>query len=160
MSARRLHSVTAICLAVLYGVVGIAGESLHYLATASSAFWSANPASDATYYYHVHAPDNHGHFHSHPHRHHHHAHSHGAPVSRNAERTDNQTASFAVATYAHEPHGCPALALVSHVKLSQSVAIVSLSAATTAIGWTRSVEQVFSLQPLTCACPRGPPSPA
>ena len=79
MSTMRMHRLTAIYLVVLYGVVGITGESLHYLVVNPTAIWSSPPSGEVVVYYHTHGPDYHGHFHRHVHTA---DHSHSAPAAR------------------------------------------------------------------------------
>jgi hypothetical protein len=107
MAASRLHTLTRLFLAVLYGVVGFTGESLHYLLTDPALFSSsAQPASSS--YYHTHGPDYHGHFHRH-------AHDESRHGSQSADRT-----SLTADESTHHPHACPLLTLVSTLKLSHA----------------------------------------
>jgi hypothetical protein len=111
----RLHSLTTIYLAVLYGVVGLTGESLHYLATDPMSLWSSSPpAADTVVYYHIHAPDFHGHFHRHT-KNEHHTH---VPIDATHDASHAHD-SIAIAPHQsiHEPHVCPLLTLVSTLKL-------------------------------------------
>ena len=117
MSATRLHRPTAILLAVLYGVVGLAGESLHYLLTDPALVWSSMPSGESGGYYHTHAPDYHGHFHRHEHHAHHEHHSHVA-VRNTRQPTDEPALTSDLST--HEPHACPLLAVVSTLKLGHA----------------------------------------
>jgi hypothetical protein len=112
MSATRLHKVSAVYLAVMYGVVGFTGESLHYLVTDPLGIWAGCSSVRPAGFYHVHAPDHHWHFHRHSHRGHHH---HEEKIA-GAEQETDETAVTAQRV-AHEPHGCPLLALVSLLKL-------------------------------------------
>ena len=81
MSATRLHTLTTIYLAALYGVVGLTGESLHILATDWKAIWSTTSSTETEGYYHAHFPDNHVHFH----RHANHGHSHAINQTRHGK---------------------------------------------------------------------------
>jgi hypothetical protein len=113
MSATRLYRLTAIHLAVLYGVVGLTGESLHYLSTDPAAVWSASEAGQTVVYYHVHGPDFHGHFHRHVlHEHH----SHTATRGHASHRAKDDVA-LTTPQSTHRPHACPALTLVAKLKL-------------------------------------------
>jgi hypothetical protein len=116
MSATRLHSLTAVFLAALYGVVGFTGESLHYLVTSPTTFWS-NSRSSETVYYHVHAPDYHGHFHRHAH---HGGHSHAAIDVTHDSRQARQGVAITSSDWDHEPHACPILTIVASIKLGHA----------------------------------------
>ena len=115
MPAKRLQRLTTYYLAVLYGVVGLAGGSLHYLATDWEGFWSGSDSVETVVYYHVHAPDHHGHFHRHTIHDHHHSHAKIA-----ADRAKGQSKGPAAKSSdgsTHKPHDCALLSLVSTLKL-------------------------------------------
>ncbi len=112
MSGRRLHSLTAVLLAVLYGAVGFTGDSIHYLVSDVSSLWATQPGAGG--YFHIHAPDFHGHYHRHIH---HGAHSHHHVMHRTDDATDLGV-ELTCPSWTHEPHACPALALVSTLKMS------------------------------------------
>src|SRR5262245_32648044 len=115
MSARRLHNLTAVCLAVLYGTVGLTGDSIHYLAAYGWRGIVARSHDDTTVYYHVHGPDFHGHYHRHVHRHHQQA----IARTTNSDKVGKSLLGvvFKTSKSRHKPHACPALALVSVLKL-------------------------------------------
>jgi hypothetical protein len=117
MSATRLHKLTAVLFAVLYGVVGFTGESLHYLLTDPTLLWSSAQSTESAVFYHTHGPDYHGHFHRHSH---HGPHSHA--VGTADHDAGQQTGAFAFKSDAssHEAHACPLLVLVSTLKLGQA----------------------------------------
>lgn len=117
MPAKRLKRLTTVYLATLYGVVGLTGGSLHYLASNWIDSWSSSDAVETVVYYHVHAPDNHGHFHRHTVDAHHHHHSHKELVAeRNAVQSKEPTAKSSD-DQTHKPHACPLLSLVAKLKL-------------------------------------------
>jgi hypothetical protein len=115
MPAKRLQRLTTYYLAALYGVVGLTGGSLHYLATDWSGFWSRPDAVETVVYFHVHAPDHHGHFHRHTINEHHHAHATIA-ADRGEVQSKGPTAESSD-SQAHKPHDCALLSLVSTLKL-------------------------------------------
>jgi hypothetical protein len=93
----------------MYGMVGVSGESLHYLATNPAGFLTDSQAVDTVVYYHVHGPDYHGHFH----RHAHHVHR-----VQQVPRTPFHGPALTSDSPIHKPHACPLLSLVSTLKLS------------------------------------------
>jgi hypothetical protein len=114
MTASRLHRLTTVCLALLYGLVGVSGESLHYLVTDPAAIWSVAPPERTVVYYHTHGPDHHGHFHRHVH---HGDHSHTSVPAARGEQEEERHLAFTTEHITHEPHACPLLTLVSTLKL-------------------------------------------
>lgn len=119
MLGTRPHRLATIYLALLYGVVGLTGESLQYLSTDVSGFWStsASDADEVVVYYHVHAPDFQGHFHRHiVHRHH----SGTTKVVRDKARQGEHDAAIESEGTAHQLHACPILAVVSTLKLGHA----------------------------------------
>jgi hypothetical protein len=154
MSIARLHSLTTIYLAALYCVVGLTGESLHYLITDPGVFWASSESAQTVVYYHTHGPDYHGHFHRHTH-HEHHSHitnlaSHGA---RHAEK------SAAVSTYqiVHQPHACPLLALVSTLKLGSAAGVAANINPDSLITRPCEIGVFFALDSALYSFVRGPP---
>lgn len=117
MPAKRLKRLTTVYLAILYGVIGLTGGSLHYLATDWSGFWSGSDAAETVVYYHVHAPDNHGHFHRHTVDAHHHHHSHTKLAADRKAVPSKEPAAKSTDGQAHQAHACPLLSLVSTLKL-------------------------------------------
>jgi hypothetical protein len=155
MSATRLHKLATVYLVVLYGVVGLSGEQLHYLATGGLASRTDSPAGETVVYFHVHGPDYHGHFHRHKvHRH--------RPVSTAAPDRNVRSKSPCVTNSAegipHHPHACPLLSLVGKLKLGHSSAIVFAITADVLItaAWER--ETHHAIQAVAPGPARGPPS--
>ena len=148
-----MHRPTAIYLVVLYGVVGISGESLHYLVANPTVLWSSPPAGEVVVYYHTHGPDYHGHFHRHIHSA---DHSHECPQPR-ASRAHERTAEFAPEQITHESHACPLLSLVSTLKLGSAgdcAAVVNFKALVTP---TFERTRVSELEVTFSSSARGPP---
>ena len=117
MSTTRLRSLTAISFAVIYGLVGLTGSSLHYLATDGMWWWSSSPSVVTVVYYHVHGPDYHGHFHRHTHDGHH---SHDANVAASEHDRATDHAAIRMPHDPHRAHACPILSLVSTLKLGHA----------------------------------------
>lgn len=163
MSVKRLRCLTAVFLAALYGVVGSTGDSLHYLITDGWSLWtSASSAVSGRYCYHVHAPDYHGHFHRYPHdgKHSHHAHSHDDRASHARHVADNGNVTTAISSPAitHEPHACPALTLVSTLKLSQIACGLSLFFLDAVNAPSSELRCIAAIEVARTLGPRGPPS--
>lgn len=143
MSWARLHSLTTIYLAVLYGVVGLTGESLHYLATDWKAVWASTSPTETEGYYHAHFPDHHVHFH----RHASHGHSHATSKNQLAITSERPT---------HQAHACPLLSLTSTLKLSHAFCCTPSTTDTFAMPLFESaVVREFKVALSSCA--RGPP---
>jgi hypothetical protein len=117
MRATRPQSLIAVLLAVLYGLVGLTGESLHYLVTDPAALWASSSSAEPAGYFHTHAPDNHGHFHRHAH---HGQHAHVAIVDVRHAGQAEQSAAVSPKRTSHKPHACPILTLVSTLKLGHA----------------------------------------
>jgi hypothetical protein len=109
MSAPLLHRLSAICLAALYGVVGLTGESLHYLVSDPTVLWSSWGAGDTVVFYHRHGPGDHGHFHRHT-----------STTSERPTGTPNTTAAISSQQSIHQSHECPILTVVSTLKLGHA----------------------------------------
>jgi hypothetical protein len=152
-----MRNVTAMYLAVLYGVVGVGGESLHYLAADPTVLWSGTPSGDVLVYYHTHGPDYHGHFHRQV-NHHHDDHSHASPATAQKPDASERSPAFAPEAITHEPHACPLLSLVSTLKLTSAdccATVVILDALVAPIfvhDWAAEFDAIFSQSA------RGPPS--
>jgi hypothetical protein len=152
MSATRLHKLTAVTFAVLYGVVGVTGEGLHYLLTDPALLWSGSQSAESVVYYHTHGPDYHGHFHRHTHDGHH---RHVAHDDDGGRPTDE--IAITDERLSHEPHACPALVLVSTLKLAHGgcclaeIILDSFVSATFHSSALRACEVARSFYP------RGPP---
>ena len=156
MPGTRLHRLTTIYLAAVYGVVGLTGESLHYLTTDVTGFWSNSPSDEVetVVYYHVHGPDYQGHFH----RYTYHRHLSGATTDvHDKARQGIYDAAIALEGTTHQPHTCPILTLVSTLKLghagccTNSIILDSLVTPT----WESGVISAFEVARYSFA--RGPP---
>ena len=154
MPAKRLHRLATYYLATLYGVVGLAGGSLHYLATDSAGFWSNADAVETVVYFHVHAPDHHGHFHRHT------VHTHHAATKIAADREASPSKHPTATTSdgpSHRQHACPLLSLVSTLKLlhagdcTSTIFLDSIVTATYQAGFLFAPDVVFD------SPARGPP---
>lgn len=154
MSATRLHNLTAICFATLYGVVGLTGQSIHYLATDASVLWAHSAHDESGGYYHVHAPDFHGHYHRHTH---HGSHSHAALAVNTEDGKAEQGVSVNSPGNTHQQHACPALALVSTLKLSHSGTTFVSLILDSVIAPFSEVDHISAFEVTLCHSPRGPP---
>ena len=117
MSAKRLHTLATLYLAVVYGVVGFTGDSLHYLATDWSTFWGSASVTETDGYYHVHGPDYHVHFHRHGHSGHMHG---GKEIAVKAGHAKHRLA-IGNSSSSHRPHACPLLSLVASLRLCHTL---------------------------------------
>jgi hypothetical protein len=157
MSATRLHKLTAVSFAVLYGVVGFTGETLHYLLTDPALLWSGSQSAESGVYYHTHGPDYHGHFHRHTHDgHHHHSHAAGVAERRAAQSPDE--VSLTTAESGHQPHACPLVTLVSTLKLSQAGCAPAAIMLDALIAPSHERDDVWAHEVALDAYPRGPPA--
>lgn len=154
MSATQLYRLTTIHLAVLYGVVGLTGESLHYLSTNPSALWSRTSSSQVVVYYHVHGPDYQGHFHRHVH---HGDHSHSATHEHASREKDG--VAITVPQLNHQPHACPLLTLVAKLKLGHADGAAACLALDELITPTCGHEGLATLEVSFSFDARGPPRP-
>jgi hypothetical protein len=155
MSTTRLHRLTTIYLAALYGVVGLTGESLHYLASDPLSLWSSSPPeADTVVYYHIHAPDFHGHFHRHT-RNEHHTHVH-VDATHDAPHAHDGIA-IAPQQLNHEPHACPLLTLVSTIKLGHFGVCATHVVLDPLVTKTFERSDSFALQVVRSSYARGPP---
>ena len=117
MPVARLHRLTTICLAALYGVVGLTGSSLYYLITDVKRDSANSPSDETVVYFHTHGPGQEGHFH----RHIVHRHPSGATtVGHHKSRRASYDAAIAGQGPRHQPHSCAILTLVSTLKLSHA----------------------------------------
>jgi hypothetical protein len=161
MSAHRLRNLATVYLAVLYGVVGLTGESIHYLVTDGWSFWTAPADPYASGYYHVHAPDYHGHFHRHAdHQGHSHrgGHSHSHTVTSPSNGKTILGVEVTSSDSNHEPHSCPALGLVSTLKLSQAGGCLASLILDSVISAPCEVRCIPAFELALRPCPRGPPA--
>jgi hypothetical protein len=122
MTAPRLHKLTALYLAVVYGVVGMTGGALHYLVGDWTGVWSSSQTVAAEKpqkprkskaVYHVHGPDFIPHLHQ--------VEEPDQPEANETARNDDarKRPRLASPQSVHEPHACPLLSLVQTLKLSQ-----------------------------------------
>jgi hypothetical protein len=116
----RLHTLTACLVAAIYGLVGVTGESLHYLVTTPDPGGHAAKSGKAAGYFHFHDPDHHLHFHGH----HGHFHVHDAcddadPETKSSAE-DRRGVSQSPPVLSHQPHACPLLSVVSTLKLGHA----------------------------------------
>jgi len=149
----RLKNLTALTLVVLYGLVGMTGVSLHYLADESNLAAFDGPALASGGYFHSHQPDNHLHFH-----HHHHGARQVEPTTPQSSVEVGQAATSLGRNYQfHNPHACPLLTLVSQLRLGQGgwVAIRIESDVLHASSGEANLRHAFGLASLVHA--RGPP---
>jgi hypothetical protein len=157
MPVTRLHSLTTICLAALYGVVGLTGSSLYYLTTdvPGTGESSSSPSDETVVYFHTHGPGQEGHFH----RHTVHRHLSGATTDvHHKGRQGKYEAAIALEGTTHQPHSCAILTLVSTLKLghtafcANSIILDSLITPT----WESGIISAFDVVRYSYA--RGPPS--
>jgi hypothetical protein len=163
MSANRLRNLSAIYLAALYGVVGLTGQSIHYFVTDGWSFWTTQGELDTGGYYHVHAPDFHGHYHRHANDadHSHRSgkgHSHSHIVATKPAGESILGVEFTSSDYSHQPHSCPALALVSTLKLSQAGGCLASLILDSVVAPTCEVRCIRAFEFALAHCPRGPPA--
>lgn len=137
MKQKKLQTATAIALTAMYLVVGLGGESLHYLVDSAASHLLSSQVTDAEAtdteateaevlaeaahhhgYHHFHGPDFHVHY-------------HGPAKTKRAGKQAYSTSQVAKqknrdsgAAYhepgeQHQPHACPLLAVCSALELSQ-----------------------------------------
>jgi hypothetical protein len=154
MSA-RLHSLTAISLAALYGLVGLTGESLHYLANdylangfTSSASSTAS-SSEAGVYYHTHGPDHHGHFHHH--------HGEVETASSAAVPGDDRSGNTKTGQQFHGEHACPLLTVVSTLKLGSGGCVVATVDRSAQTAYLSESPVCLAFEAARSSLARGPP---
>src|SRR4029079_3399477 len=114
MPVARLHRLTTICLAALYGVVGLTGSSLYYLSTDVKGDSSNSPSDETVVYFHTTGPGQEGHFHRHT------FHRQLSGATREVHHKGRQgkyDATIALEGITHQPHSCAILTLVSTLKL-------------------------------------------
>src|SRR5690242_4670244 len=106
MPVARLHRLTTICLAAVYGAVGLTGSSLYYLITDFTTESANSPSDEAVVYFHTHGPGEEGHFH----RHIVHRHLSGATTAlHHKSRRGTYDVAIAVEGPRHQPHSCAIL---------------------------------------------------
>jgi hypothetical protein len=154
MPVTRLHRLTTICLAALYGVVGLTGASFYYLTTDATGDSSNSPTDETVVYFHTHGPGQEGHFH----RHIVHRHLSGATTDVHKARQGKFEPTIASEGTTHQPHSCAILTLVSTLKLgyaafcTNSIILDSLVTPT----WESGTISAFDVVRYSYA--RGPPS--
>jgi len=149
----RLKNLTAFTLAVLYGLVGLTGVSLHKLVDDFSLKALYSQDSGSVGYFHTHQPDNHPHFH------HHHGDRQAESSIATAVDEKNQSATNLKGNdQFHSPHACPLLTLVSQLKVGQGgwVAIRIDSDSLQASATESNLRPAFGVASLVRA--RGPPA--
>ena len=153
----RLSSVTAILLAIVYGLVGLAGVSLHYLADSLTGdllipvpLGSHSLGSGS--YMHSHSPDHHIHFHR---SHHDHGKSQGA--ERDQSTADEEKGMFNAPHESHSEHACPLLTILStlEIGLGSGFSTTVDFEALHAVLPQSAICHAFELA--TCHLARGPP---
>jgi hypothetical protein len=152
--------LTSVVLAVAYGVVGLTGESLHYLITDPSALWTDPGAVAATGYFHTHAPDHHRHFHrhSHPAHHHHHHVGHARASEVSQPGFDRYADAIAPSDTSHYEHACPVLVLLSTLKLGHADSTatpITLERSFAALGAAQSLPSLHSERAFQARAPPG-----
>src|SRR3954453_13214773 len=157
MPVTGLHRLTTICLAALYGVAGLTGSSLYYLAMdLTGAGDSANsPGDETVVYYHTHGPGQEGHFHRHI------AHRHLSATTTDVHHKAQRGKPEAAITFegiTHQPHSCAILTLVSTLKLGHAAFCdnsIRLDSFVTPI-WESGINSASNI--VRYSYPRGPPS--
>jgi hypothetical protein len=155
MRVTGLHRLTTICLAALYGVVGLTGASLYYLTADATGELSNSPSDETVVYYHTHGPGQEGHFH----RHTSHRHLSGTTtaVHHNPGHRKNE-AGITLEGMTHQPHSCAILTLVSTLKLGHAAVCnnaIFLDLLVTRT-WESGITSAFDVVRYSYA--RGPPS--
>ena len=144
---------TAILLAALYGLVGLTGESLHYLSEDVGLAFRQLQIADSGGYFHSHQPDNHVHFH------HHHGEEETAKVNGYTEsKSDQNTRKVKPSKQFHNPHGCPLLTIVSQLKLSQILGYFSVVIPKTSQFFLGNFDLCHTISRVSKYYARGPPS--
>jgi hypothetical protein len=154
MSATGLHKLTAVFFAALYGVVGLTGDSLHYLISDPSVLWSSAKNEESEGYYHVHAPDYHGHYHRHTHHGHH---SHSVTTSHHGDRSKH-AGLVETSRGTHHEHACPLLALVSTLKVGHGGCCPASIILDRLVAPIWEAEFIPAFEAALNSCPRGPPA--
>ena len=173
----RLTNFTTYLLIAVYAVVGVTGDSLHYLlpdaglvfvGTDESEEQQGEPAQ--TSFAHYHAPDFHWHAHSHGH-----SHSHAKPNAaarpstevkaelaqakpRSRKSKDTEQDAIQAIGLIHQDHACPWLSLVAEIELGleRAAACFQLPQLQTDLSVVASTRDDFAC--FSRALPRGPPA--
>lgn len=156
MSASRFHKVISISFALLYSVVGLMGESLHYFRAESPIHWNGSQRVEVAGYYHLHASDLQAHFH---------------PFVRYSPKTGFELVrvtpkscsgpherAFSDFDQRHTDHTSPLLGLIGKLKLSQVVGQVSSTAVAAILIPTYESDSLHAFEIAVEIAPRGPPA--
>ncbi|MEQ8209188.1 MAG: hypothetical protein RH917_05100 [Lacipirellulaceae bacterium] len=157
MRRTKRQTATAIALTAMYLVVGLGGQSLHYLVDSTASASTDSVAEEAHHqgYHHFHGPDFHVHYHG--------------PVksvrtaSSTSTKTDNKREKNSGADYdepgeQHEPHACPLLAVLSDLEQSQVGLIGWFLEDTSSTQIASETESFAHRESTRLHQPRGPPS--
>ena len=150
-----LHRLTVCWLAAVYGLVGLTGESLHYLVEDLGTRGSLSPSASAGYF-HCHGPDYHGHFHRS--RSQMTASEQSGDPARNAGETGRPDGNFQSQHNGHEPHACPLLSLLANLKLGHSATATVLAAPAKSSELYCESSTEWQFQATFCNLARGPPA--
>lgn len=173
----RLTNFTTYLLIAVYAVVGVTGDSLHYLLPDAGMVFVGTDESEEqhgepaqTSFAHYHAPDFHWHAHSHGHSHS--RAKHDAAARPSTETTaelaqakspsrkskDTQQDSIQAIDLIHQDHACPWLSLVAEIELGleRAAACFQLSEPQTDLSVVASARDEFAY--FSRALPRGPPA--
>src|SRR4051794_28255052 len=152
MPVTRLHRLTTICLAALYGVVGITGSSLYYLTTDATGDSSRSPSDETVVYFHTHGPGQEGHFHRHT------VHRHlSAKTDIHKPRQGKYAVSITLEGTTHQPHSCAILTLVSTLKLGHAAFCANLIILDSLVTPTWESGTLSAVNVVRCSYARGPP---
>ena len=163
----RLHSLTSICLAVIYGLAGVTGESLHYLVQDLQAAFQSKSTPIASWqhvegkrrphgFFHIHAPDCQLHYHQgvvadQPQEGALAGSANAKPAGKPCQESLNSDREF------HTQHACPLLTFVSTLKLgSGSATPVDFEPATSHASLCE-ISSLLISQSASCHLARGPP---
>ena len=166
MKQKKLQTATAIALTALYLVVGLGGQSLHYLVDSAASFGTDSEATDSAGlaeaahhhgFHHFHGPDFHVHY-------------HGPTKTKRASQQPSTTPEVvrqkkkdSGAVYhepgeQHQPHACPLLAICSALELSQVGLIGWFLEAPSCMRIASETEALALCEFARLHQPRGPPS--
>jgi hypothetical protein len=156
MSANRFHKLISLVFAMLYCVVGLMGESLHYFRAESPVSWSGSQRVEVAGYYHLHVNDLQAHFH---------------PYVRYSPKTGFELVrvipkastgpherAFSDFDQRHTDHTSPLLGLIAKLKLSPFVGPTSLAAADALIAPAHEPAFLPAIDIAVHIAPRGPPA--
>lgn len=156
MSASRFHKAISISFALLYSVVGLMGESLHYFRAESPIQWNGSQRVEVAGYYHLHVNDLQAHFH---------------PYVRYSPKTGFELVrvmpksckgpherAFTDFDQRHTDHTSPLLGLIAKLKLSPLVGHTSLAAVFELVTPTYESVSLHAFEIAVQIAPRGPPA--